>query len=119
MDINLVTHCDHNGKDFGQWYLIADGRNIGFVIKHNWHIHITQRVEDDFRESVMKRLQEMKEGEHDTTGNIAVKDDQAIQDGQDRWRGILVAELDGPGEGEPRLDSDGSANSEGKLPEAP
>lgn len=118
MEINLVTHCDHNGKDFGQWYLIADGRNIGFVIKHSWHIHITQRIEDDFRESVMKRLQEMKEGENDTARNIAIEDDQAIQDGQDRWRGVLVAELDGLGEGEFGPDPDGPANSEGELPEA-
>lgn len=118
MDIKLVTHCDHRGRDFGQWYLIADGRNIGFVIKHNWHIHITQRVEDDFREAVMQRLQEMKEGENDIEREATVKDKPAVSDDQDRWRGILVAELDGSGASEPRFDSDGHDDSEGELPKA-
>ena len=118
MDINLVTHCDHKGKDFGQWYLIADGRNIGFVIKHNWHIHITQRVEDDFRESVMQRLQQMKEGENDIAGKATVEDKPPVSDGEDRWRGILVAELDGPGACESGPDPDGHDDGEGGLPEA-
>jgi len=117
MDIKLVTHCDHNGRDFGQWYLIADGCNIGFVIKHNWHIHITQQVADDIRDAVMQRLQQMKEGEHVTEGTATVENEPSIQDDRDRWRGILVAELDGSGEGKSGPVADGPADSEGELPE--